>query len=1073
MSSASAYNKFTELMVRDVLDKLQGKHASFERIITREKPSRSIFVGSLGDLEEEEITNYNKIRLKNNSLSVKFLLEDYKENITVIPTLSVYYRVYPTYEEQLNFVNNMKFEKKADVPLAKIWVRKIISFDPADFHEKTEHYLNFSEIIGSITNSKDFYHSGNLIPYKSLKNESDYKNTLKSLKNKQMIKLDWKCKIYMDLERFEQNNKNLNLIELSMVNETVPNFKYETFFFDCSLEILLNNNIIVPFEYDYKYEDIPKSYSSYLRCINCHANFNFNQNKIMTESYARFKQPKISPKTSAGDLSLTFNNLSKEKCLNDLNKLYSLMEEHYSNCSKSANTDLEYFDSLKNFEKMKKRFLDGISLLKDNKKAFKAFKLTNEAFFYNSKYYNSWRLFQIVFFVSMVPEIVNKVKGRDYCELLHVMTGGGKSEAYFALVIFSAFFDRISGKKFGVTALTKFPLRMLSIQQLQRIANLFIWAEKLRSDEKLGGEPFSIAYFVGESDDFPRSNRKLIDEINRNKDKESELKGRIIDKCPLCKGKVLLSVEESKKIVLHKCDKCGKSFRLLICDDEIYRTLPTFIVCTVDKLAGVALNRRFKNLFGGKLDKCPNGHGFIPRNDQCDFNVNPKEKCGEKGSPLELDFDTGPSLIIQDEMHLVKEGFGTIDSHFESLFEAMHYEFSGFKFKNIAMTATVTGARNQIEHLYQKRTRIFPPRLKDENGNDFFYEYSADDIQRQIIGLKPNFRDINTSVLFNIRYISEFIKMVEQDLPKFASKHNIEAEKLSAVVKNYKNILTYHIKKSDVHLITSYMDDFVNSKSSVYHVDSITLTGDNNLEYIKDVIKKVNVFTDMHNKKERLLAVSATSIVSHGVDIDKWNLMLFEGMPRSVSEYIQSLSRVGRKFPGLVFLWFFPNRTRDMSYYQNFNEFHDILEHKVEHVPLSRWAKLGFKQTFTSIFNAAILNYLSNVLERPVYSLAQIVEVISEKENYELLINFLNKVYTSDFDLIEHNHLIPAIKAETEARVNYLKEYNGNEIYFFPNALKNSDKKYYKTQYGMRGIQDEIILSPDYNDLGFISRRRN
>ena len=43
------------------------------------------------------------------------------------------------------------------------------------------------------------------------------------------------------------------------------------------------------------------------------------------------------------------------------------------------------------------------------------------------------------------------------------MTSGGKSEAYFGIVIFTAFWDRLNGKEFGVSALTKFPLRMLSI----------------------------------------------------------------------------------------------------------------------------------------------------------------------------------------------------------------------------------------------------------------------------------------------------------------------------------------------------------------------------------------------------------------------------------------------------------------------------------------------------------------------------------------------------------------------------------------------------------------------------------
>ena len=110
----------------------------------------------------------------------------------------------------------------------------------------------------------------------------------------------------------------------------------------------------------------------------------------------------------------------------------------------------------------------------------------------------------------------------------------------------------------------------------------------------------------------------------------------------------------------------GKVFKYYSATIEIYRVITTFIVCTVDKLAGVATNRRFKNLFGGKLDTCPNGHGFIPRNDTCEYQIGPRERCGEFGNHLNVPFNTNPTLIIQDEMHLIREGFGTIDSHFES-----------------------------------------------------------------------------------------------------------------------------------------------------------------------------------------------------------------------------------------------------------------------------------------------------------------------------------------------------------------------------------------------------------------------
>ena len=47
-----------------------------------------------------------------------------------------------------------------------------------------------------------------------------------------------------------------------------------------------------------------------------------------------------------------------------------------------------------------------------------------------------------------------------------------------------------------------------------------------------------------------------------------------------------------------------------------------------------------------------------------------------------------------------------------------------------------------------------------------------------------------------------------------------------------KNILTYHNKKADVHANNFFLDDYVNS-SPIYYVESLPLTGDNDLEYIK------------------------------------------------------------------------------------------------------------------------------------------------------------------------------------------------------------------------------------------------
>lgn len=204
-----------------------------------------------------------------------------------------------------------------------------------------------------------------------------------------------------------------------------------------------------------------------------------------------------------------------------------------------------------------------------------------------------------------------------------------------------------------------------------------------------------------------------------------------------------------------------------------------------------------------------------------------------------------------------------------------------------------------------------------------------------------------------------------------------------------------------------------------------------------------------------ILINSATNIVSHGVDIDNWNLMFFQGIPRSTAEYIQALSRVGRKYHGLIFLWFYPNRVRDLSFYQNFNEYHDILQYKVEKVPIARWTKLGFKQTFTSIFTATILNFLSDYLGIEIKNIKEVNSILSDKNNREILINFIEKAYIVNSDVLGANYFRENIKSETSDRIEYLRNYTGPET-FITNVLADCSNEYFKTQTGMRGIQSSV-----------------
>ena len=709
------HKKFANIMVDDVLSKLDGSHPCFERFFDLEKPRRKFILGSLSDVSKLDL-GVNSSSISNNSMSVKFLLENITDNIIISPSLSIFYRVCPTLDEQMDFLENYHDKDSDAIQIAHIWKRKDIVFDDLNVEISSKNYsLDFKDIIKEITTEDEVSFNKNVLSWDCLLTEEDFKSNVLT---RNVPTLGWDCSIDISLDEMFYDGKKYHLVEISMINNSEEIKSAETFLFNCNFSVFLGKNEIHPFTYEYEKNDFPSFYDSFLRSLNCHADYLEEERKIQTQNFAKFEQIKHAPKTNIDGFELTFEELSKENCIEMLEKLYNLMKGHLDSCEYSL-MDQEHSTAILSFKTSLSRFNDGIEILKSNSNALKAFNLMNKAFFNNAKgKYSSWRIFQIVFIVSNLYDVVNKTN-TDLCELLHVMTGGGKSETYFGLVIFSAFYDRIVGKLFGVTALTKFPLRMLSIQQLRRIADLFIWAEEIRLEEGIQGEPFSVAYFVGNSDEFPRYNIDIKNDIFKASKKGIKIDGVIIDECPICGGHVYLSYDSSRELILHECNECNRSFGLYFTDEEIFRMIPTFIVSTVDKLAGVSQQRRFKNILGGKLDLCLEGHGFIPRGDVCEAN---NKQCKSHGEPLNIDFDTGPSLIIQDEMHLIKEGFGTIDSHFESLLENLHYKFSGNKFKNISMSATVNGAKNQIENLYHKSLLVFPVNLENKNGKDFFFE---------------------------------------------------------------------------------------------------------------------------------------------------------------------------------------------------------------------------------------------------------------------------------------------------------------------------------------------------------------
>ncbi|MBT9168200.1 MAG: hypothetical protein DDT19_01545 [Syntrophomonadaceae bacterium] len=148
----------------------------------------------------------------------------------------------------------------------------------------------------------------------------------------------------------------------------------------------------------------------------------------------------------------------------------------------------------------------------------------------------------------------------------------------------------------------------------------------------------------------------------------------------------------------------------------------------------------------------------------------------------------------------------------------------------------------------------------------------------------------------------------------------------------------------------------------------------------------------------RLRSLTATSTISHGVDVERLNCLCFFGMPRQTAEYIQTSSRGGRDHPGLVFVCFNPARERDQSHYHFFTKYHEYLDRLVEPVPINRWSKFSIRRTIPGLFMAILLNDYNLTLggrgKESLYFSRKVRQLIENRElSPDEIVAYLKEAY--------------------------------------------------------------------------------
>ncbi len=568
-----------------------------------------------------------------------------------------------------------------------------------------------------------------------------------------------------------------------------------------------------------------------------------------------------------------------------------------------------------------------------------------------------WRAFQIAFLLMSIEGIMTPTHpDRRTVDLIWFPTGGGKTEAYMAVAAFSMFYHRLTARTptegtpghEGTHILMRYTLRMLTTQQFQRAAALICAMEALRTRanrlrlQPIPGTSFRLGLWIG-SAATPNNNVAARSAIAKYRDSDDPNSANplVLTECPWCRAEIgkffgrAARTEGRRRIELSNNDKvrglveidgvprlrCPDAECLFndngvntipvhVVDEVLYSEPPTWLVGTADKFAMLAYR--------------PEACAFFGR---------------ERGDPSKL-VNVPPSLIIQDELHLISGPLGTLYGLYEGIIEYLCSHGTTVP-KIICSTATIRGAREQVRTLYGRDTLGLFPAPGLDMADSFFGRYARQpdgslDRGRLYLGLHtPDYSSVLTS---QVRIFSSVMQTVQACLAPserdpwwsllvfFNSIRELGGGR--TLFDSDIRARIWNIAVRDGHLVPGTQVRDRHRGQRLLEELTSRLTQDQ----IVRMLDKLTVrYAEQDNRA--VDACLASSIIEVGVDIDRLSLMGVVGQPKNTAQYIQVTGRIGRRWwerPGLVLMIYNVSKARDRSHYEQFHSYHRRLYEKVE-----------------------------------------------------------------------------------------------------------------------------------------------
>jgi hypothetical protein len=249
--------------------------------------------------------------------------------------------------------------------------------------------------------------------------------------------------------------------------------------------------------------------------------------------------------------------------------------------------------------------------------------------------------------------------------------------------------------------------------------------------------------------------------------------------------------------------------------------------------------------------------------------------------------------------------------------------------KYLASTATTRASESQVQALFDRRLRLFPPSAL--SADDRFFAVTAETHPfaegppgRLYVGIAAPGKGPQTplirvwaSLLQTVGDLAAFEPIVDLDDYWTLVGYFNAVRELAGAKTLYRQDIPSRLQL--ISTTPRQLDEY-----------GVELSGRKASTELPSILETLAI-----PAPDAPVAVFATSMFGTGVDVSRLGLMVVNGQPKTTSAYIQSTGRVGRRRSGLVVTFLRASRPRDLDHYEFFVGYHRAIYRHVEPVTVA------------------------------------------------------------------------------------------------------------------------------------------